>query len=134
LAGYAIPFDTDELTQQCKVDASGASIDDIEAAANAYGLVAEQRLFPMTDLCMRDGVPLPAIIVTVRAGSAKEFVNVWRRRGSTLQIMDPWSGVSWVECTELQPHVYVHEMDVAGVRHRGLLAVVILRRAGSPEP
>ncbi len=133
LAGYSIKFDTAKLTEECKVDDSGASIDDIEYVANAYGLMAEQRLFPTSDLCTRNGVQLPAIVITVRDDVVLEFVNVWRRRGSSLQIMDPWAGVSWVECSELQRRVYVHEMEISGTTHHGLVAIVILGRADSPE-
>lgn len=134
LAGYSIQFDSAKLTEQCKVDNSGASIDDIEVVANAYGLLAEQRLFPVDDLCTGDGVRLPSIVIAVRDGGDREFVNVWRRRGNRVQIMDPWVGVSWVDCTEFQRRVYIHEMEVSGITHRGLVAVVISGRAGFAGP
>lgn len=129
LAGYSIPFDPAELTEQCKVDDSGASVDDIEAVANHYGLDAEQWLVPEQELCAGDTFPLPAIVITERDGGDKEFVNVWRRKGDQLQIMDPWAGVAWIDCAEFQRRVYVHEMDVAGTTHRGLVAVFIFGRA-----
>ncbi len=131
LAGYSIKFDPVKLAEECKVDETGASVDDIEDLANAHGLVAEQRLFPTSDLCTGDGVQLPAIIITVREGANREFVNVWRRRGNRVQIMDPWVGVSWVECSELQRRAYIHEMEVSGTTHRGLVGVVIFGRADS---
>ncbi len=133
LAGYSIQFDPAELSGQCKVADTGVSVDDIEVVANAYGLLAEQRLYPVHDLCIGDGVPLPAIVIAERDGRNREFVNVWRRRESQVQIMDPWAGVSWIECSEFQDRVFVHEMVVSGTTHRGLVAVVILGQARSPN-
>ncbi|MEM7351678.1 MAG: cysteine peptidase family C39 domain-containing protein [Acidobacteriota bacterium] len=130
LAGYSIKFDPSKLTEQCKVDQTGASIDDIEAVANCYGLVAEQCFFPDPDLCANDEIPLPAIFITVSNREQRDFVSVWRRAGLQFQIMDPLAGVSWVDCSELQRRIYRHEMEISGETYRGLVAVVIRGQGG----
>jgi hypothetical protein len=134
LAGYAIPFDPEELSRQCKVDDTGASIDDVEDVANTYGLIAEQQLFAPADLCAPAGVTLPAILIVRREGGALELVNVWRRRRDEVQVMDPWSGVSWVKCATLQERAYVHEMVIDGKTHRGIVAVIIQGLSRKPSP
>jgi ATP-binding cassette subfamily B protein len=113
LSAYGLPFDPATLERDCKVDDDGASIDDLEDAAEKYGLDATQLIVPREHVLMADAKLLPAILILDGAEESREFVLAWRIDGDRVEIMSPVDGRKWVDRAEVQRGLYLHEMPVA---------------------
>ena len=113
LSSYGLPFDAATLERDCKVDDDGASIDDLEDAAEKYGLDAAQIIVPREHVLMPDARMLPAILILDGAEEAREFVLAWRLDGDRVEIMSPVDGRRWVDRADVQRGLYLHEMPMS---------------------
>src|SRR5262245_31893643 len=113
LAGFGIPASYGRLREACFTSLDGTSIDQIEDAANALGLDAEQIMLPLDHLFLDESSSLPALLVMMTPGGATHFVVAWRRCGSWIQVMDPATGRQWRTTAEMLAHTYVHSQPVS---------------------
>ncbi len=118
LTAEGIAFDAATLARECKVDDDGASIDDLEDVAVAYGLDAAQVVVPAEHLLLPEPRMTPAVVVVDGPDDAQDFVVVWRIDGDRVQIMSPIDGRAWVPRSDLKRSFYVHEatMDAGDLR------------------
>jgi Peptidase C39 family len=113
LTAYGLPFDEPEVARACKVGADGASIDDLEEAAQKFGLDATQTLLPPEHVLAPGAKVLPAIAVLEGARGARDFVVLWRLDGAKVEVMDPRAGRALRPRAEVLGRLHVLEMPVA---------------------
>jgi len=112
LAGFGIAASYGRLREACFTSLDGTSIDQIEDAANGFGLDAEQVMLPVDHLFVDGSSVLPALLVLITPGGATHFVVAWRRWGSWVQVMDPATGRQWRTVSDVLAHTYVHSQLV----------------------
>src|SRR5262245_45103525 len=112
LAAYGIVASYGRLREACFTSLDGTSIDQIEEAANGFGLDAEQIMLPVDHLLLDESSALPALVVMITPGGATHFVVVWRRCGSWVQVMDPATGRQWRTASDVLAQTYVHSQPV----------------------
>jgi hypothetical protein len=119
---FGIRYDTAALLRECKVDAAGASIDDLEEAARNHGLSATQMILPREHVFLPAVDLLPAIVVLDGEYGRRAFALAYRRDGDKIELMHPIKGRSWVPAPELARQLFVHEMPVDAGAFRDALA------------
>ncbi len=112
LEGFGIRASYGRLREACQTGLDGTSIDNLEDAAVALGLQAEQVMVPLDHVLRPEAQCLPAIAVTRLPNGLTHFVVVWRRHGSLIQLMDPGSGRRWIASSALLEQLYEHAMPV----------------------
>lgn len=111
---HGLPFDAAALEKECDVDEEGASIDDLEDAADKHGLAVQQILAPREHVLLGEAGLLPAIAILEgleEPGSA-DFVLIQRVEGDRAQVMDPLQGRRWVPRAELAKSLFVDELTI----------------------
>jgi predicted double-glycine peptidase len=114
LTMVGLPFDAAALEKECDVDEEGASIDDLEDAADKHGLAVQQILAPREHVLLAEAGLLPAIVIREgldEPGSA-DFVLVQRVEGDRVRVMDPLGGRRWMTRAELVKSLFVDEITI----------------------
>lgn len=128
LRGFGITIPRDELRKHLKIEASGAiSIDDIEDAANHFGLIAEQRVTSPASVLDPVIQLLPCIALIAEVKVFPEYYILWRREGGRVQVFDSSDRVRWMDADHLQSMFYIHEMEFDG---QPISGAVVIRVSG----
>lgn len=112
LGGFGIHASYGRLREACQTGVDGTSVDALEDLAVRLGLEAEQIVLPPDHLPLPEAAALPAITVVKLPTGFTHFVVVWRRHGSSLQVMDPATGRRWTPFAQFAKELYIHEMTV----------------------
>jgi predicted double-glycine peptidase len=112
---YELPFDAAALEKECDVDEEGASIDDLEDAAEHLGLDVRQILAPREHVLLPEAGLLPAIAIVegLEDPESADFVLLQRIEGDRVRVMDPIHGRRWVPRAELAKSLFVDEITIA---------------------
>jgi ATP-binding cassette subfamily B protein len=108
--GFGIPISYGRLREACQTEVDGTSIDTIEEVTSQLGLEAQQFIVPADFVLARPDVALPALTVVARPGSVMNFLVLWRRHGTRVQVMDPSSGRRLVDEAEVVRELHRHAM------------------------
>ncbi len=111
LDGFGVHASYGRLREACFTGVDGTSIDQVEEAAVALGLDAEQIMLPVDHLFLEEAA-LPALIVMRQASGATHFIVAWRCVGGWVQVMDPGVGRQWRRRSEFLSEVYLHTQAV----------------------
>src|SRR5258706_4537745 len=111
LDGFGVHASYGRLREACFTGVDGTSIDQVEEAAVALGLDAEQIMLPVDHLFLEEAA-LPALIVMRQASVATHFIVAWRCVGGWVQVMDPGVGRQWRRRSEFLSEVYLHTQAV----------------------
>jgi hypothetical protein len=112
LQGYGIAVVADALDHECDVGEEGASIDDLEKAANAHGLNAEQVILPADYVLLPEAATVPSLYVGVTPEGVKEFGVIWREDGGRVSVFRPSSGPVDLSATDFTASLFIHEMPI----------------------
>ena len=107
LKAYGIAYNESTLSQDCKVNEEGASIDDLEDVANRLGLDAKQIVLPKENVLLPESKVLPGITILETADGDRDFVLLWKRDGDRIMVMDPNAGRGWVNQADIARRLYV---------------------------
>lgn len=113
LKAFGLKHDAAAIDRECGVRPDGSvSLDDLEVAARARGLDAEQTVQPLEHLLGPEAQLLPAIAVVHDDLQAKQFFLLWNLRDGRVQVLDARGSCWWLPPVELLARLYVHEMEV----------------------
>jgi len=118
LEGYGIEANYGRLREACQTDIDGSSISTIGDVALQLGLEAEEIILPLDHLLIDEAQAMPAVVVARLPNGFTHFLVLWRRHGTSVQVMDPAVGRRWIPIRRLLSELYVHQAAVPAVDWR----------------
>ena len=108
LKGFSQAVESAQLQEALDAVQDRPSMDNLEAAANQFGLEVEQVMLPADQILTEESNALPAIIAFRQLNNRTNFVVAWSQFGPLIQVMDPLQGRRWLTKQQFLDEVYVH--------------------------
>ncbi len=125
LQGFRAPVSLEPLRQLAARHGDPAAFDTLERTAADAGLTVRRRFVSPDHLLLAPAQALPALVRTRTNDGTVQYLVLWNRLASWVQVLDPRTGRRWMSPREL--------LDVLPVQSRTIAAAEWRAAAGTPQ-